>query len=62
MEIIKHGDPERLKEVRYFKCDRCGCEFTGDNNEYTVRQVDYDGTTVCVMTCPECGNEDIEGK
>ena len=51
MEIIKHGDPDKLKGTKYFICTECGCEFKADNTEYEERLEEY--------ISPECGNETL---
>ena len=55
MEIIKHGDPDRIKQVKYFVCNKCGCEFKADNTEYEEQLVEYISAVEYVMACPECG-------
>lgn len=59
MEIIKHGDPEKLKGTKYFICNKCGCEFKADNTEYEERLVDFISAVEYVIACPECGNETL---
>lgn len=54
MKIIKHGDLERLKQVKRFICDRCGCEAEADNTEYKTRQVEYNDFDF-FLECPDCG-------
>lgn len=63
--ILKHGDTERLRKPRNFKCDACGCIFVAEKQEYTTRQVDYDGSATYEAVCPECqskaiSNDDIK--
>lgn len=53
MEIIKHGDAERLKETKYFICKKCGCEWKADNTEYKIWSSQIEGT-FCMMKCPCC--------
>ena len=36
MEIIKEGEPDKIKETRMFSCDHCGCIFKADKNEYAT--------------------------
>lgn len=59
MEIIKHGDPEKLKGIKYFVCTKCGCEFKADNTEYEERLEEFIGAVEYVIACPECGNETL---
>lgn len=54
MMILKHGDPDRLRKPKNFTCDACGCVFVAERQEYTTRQVDYDGSTIYEAVCPEC--------
>jgi hypothetical protein len=55
MEVIKQGDPSRLKKSKRFECVYCGCQFLADNNEY-----EYNGmwsnllTYTCKCLC--CGS------
>jgi hypothetical protein len=55
MEIIKHGEPEKINQYKIFKCEYCGCEFKANRNEYT-----YDPFTVFTeryyCNCPDCDN------
>ncbi|MBO5969826.1 MAG: hypothetical protein J6S14_15140 [Clostridia bacterium] len=53
MEIIKPGDPEALKEIKYFVCNRCGCEWKADNSEYELWSNQLEGTFY-TMECPCC--------
>lgn len=49
MKIIKHGN----MKPRSFTCDRCGCEFVAEVNEY--RTVSACGSVLChEARCPEC--------
>lgn len=54
MMILKHGDPDRLRKPKNFTCDACGCVFVAERQEYTTRQVDYDGSTIYEAVCPDC--------
>ena len=56
MKIIKHGNPERLKEVMIFTCEYCGCEFEADNTEYEVSHDIYHNDKYYSVKCPECNN------
>ena len=53
MRIIKPGDPSRLKETRRFTCQRCGCVFEADKEEYNsgmqYNEIYYKSQ------CPTCG-------
>ena len=56
MEIIKHGDPEKIKRIKERwshkrTCPQCGCEFVfrdGEKHPCT----EYDASYVA---CPDCG-------
>lgn len=63
MKIVKHGEKEKQKPYHQFYCDKCGCTFQCEEDEYWQKpQVTYTGVTSatysCVkkfMTCcPEC--------
>lgn len=36
MKIIKYGDKKKLKIIKTFDCDFCGCIFEADNTEYKI--------------------------
>lgn len=56
MEIIVQGKLEKLREIREFRCSKCGCEFRADKGEYQYEgsqyNEDYYGSK-----CPCCGNK-----
>lgn len=54
MKIIKHGNLEKLKQKKYFICQKCGCELEADNTEYQSRQVEYNDIGYFIK-CPDCG-------
>lgn len=56
MKIIKHGDLEKLKQIKHFICQKCGCELEADNTEYQSRQVEYNDIGYFIK-CPDCGYE-----
>ena len=56
MNIIKHGNPEKLRQIKHFICQKCGCELEADNTEYQSRQVEYNDIGYFIK-CPDCGNE-----
>lgn len=60
MEILVHGNPEKLKEVRRFTCSACGCMFKADKTEYKSSQQYNETYYYC--QCPECGNTAYENK
>ena len=55
MEIIKRGDPSRLKNIKRFECLACGCVFLATDSEYI-----NDGMWRNLMTytcvCPCCNS------
>lgn len=62
MKILKHGDIDLIddkKQVHYFTCNYCHCEFTADETEYTSDStVIFDnGLSFGFSICPECGEE-----
>ena len=56
MEILKHGDPEKIKWIKEHwshkrTCSHCGCEFVfreGEKHPRTKYDADY-------IACPDCG-------
>lgn len=56
MEIIKHGDHEKLLQIMKFNCDNCGCIFKADKNEYSRESAPYNGV-LYTCNCPECGDK-----
>lgn len=41
MKIIKHGNPDIIKNyTTTFTCDRCGCEFTANTGDLTEALAD----------------------
>ena len=55
MEILKHGDPERIKKIRKFECNQCGCEWLADRTEYCFSGMQYNIQHIA-CECPECHN------
>jgi hypothetical protein len=52
MEIIKHGNPPKVK----FVCALCGCEYVEKiKGVYVVRN--RGGETEYLLSCPDCGCE-----
>lgn len=50
MEIIKHGN---LMPI-LFECQKCGCEFIADLNEY--QEAYSNGEKHLIVNCPDCNN------
>lgn len=60
MKIIKDGDLNRLKRIRRFSCDTCGCLFEADKDEYEA-DTQYN-ETFYLCNCPCCGSKAKESK
>lgn len=60
MEILVHGNPEKLNETRKFICSACGCIFKADNTEYKSFRQYNEAHYYC--ECPECSNAAYENK
>lgn len=54
MEIIKVGDISRLKHIREFECEECGCVFLADGTEYSYAGMQFN-TSYYKCECPTCG-------
>ena len=54
MEIIKAGDFSRLKHIKEFECNDCGCVFKACDSEYGFAGWRR-GIAECVCKCPTCG-------
>lgn len=52
MNILKHGDPDRIKAKKQFICYNCGCEFEAEKGEYFTRVGWFETSYFC--TCPDC--------
>lgn len=59
MRIIKNGKSEN--KLRIFACNRCGCEFEADSNEYS-RESTFVFANIYGCRCPQCGNGCVEKK
>lgn len=55
MEIIKAGDISRLKHIREFECEKCGCIFRADDTEYSYVGMQYN-ISYYGCDCPTCGS------
>lgn len=64
MEVIKHGNPDRVKQTKVFECKECGCVFKANKDEYHERyQFNSTGChpkSVCI--CPDCDSEAEEAR
>lgn len=51
-KILKHGDPDKINGLKYFRCDYCGCMFEAEKCDYwggDQRDPGY------YSSCPDCG-------
>lgn len=60
MKIIKNGDLKRIKQIKTFDCDFCGCLFEADNIEYRIGS-QYN-ETYYYAKCPFCGRNVYKDK
>lgn len=51
MKIISHGKP--ISITRRFVCNKCGCIFEANENEYTYIMCMNQDNYYC--KCPDCG-------
>lgn len=56
VKIIKDGELSLLKETIEFKCDKCGCVFTADKDDYMYRSDQSEGISWYQISCPYCSN------
>lgn len=54
MRIIKYGDTNRLRGIRRFVCEVCGCEFEADNKEYKHEFSQREACGWYSIRCPTC--------
>ena len=52
MKVIKEGNLKRLKKTKRFECNKCGCIFEADQDEYSVGYQYNEAYYMC--TCPTC--------
>lgn len=60
MKIIKKGDLNRMKVIKTFDCNFCGCLFEADKTEYKVGS-QYNETYYYAV-CPFCGRKVYKGE
>ena len=51
-KVLKHGDPDKINGLKYFRCDYCGCVFEAEKSDYwggDQRDPGY------YSSCPDCG-------
>ncbi len=53
MEIVKQGNPERLKNTKRFECMYCGCQFLADDSEYEIGDM-WRNLQIYTCKCPCC--------
>lgn len=56
MKIIRDGDKNKLRKIKTFDCDFCGCLFEADNTEYKIKSF-YNDKAYYYITCPCCGRQ-----
>ena len=62
MEITKHGKTKEEKQYKSFICDKCGCAFKCEKDEYWekpqteygLNSATYSVTKTFMTCCPEC--------
>jgi len=54
MRIIKHGDVNKLKQIKRFECKSCGCIFEADNTEYKHEYSQRETCDWYSVKCPTC--------
>lgn len=59
MKIIKPGNIDKIKKIKMFHCDFCGCLFEADNTEYKTNS-QYNETYYDVI-CPFCRRRVYKG-
>ena len=55
MEIIKQGDPNKVKGDIEFECSQCGCIFKAGRREWFHENLG--GEVVYIAFCPYCGHK-----
>jgi hypothetical protein len=58
VEVIQHGDPDRLKRTKRFVCTECGCIFKCDKEDYKISS-QYNETRY-YASCPDCKHSAYE--
>ena len=54
MEIIQKGNINAIKGNIQFECERCGCIFKADKDEYET-MLDCHNELIYLCNCPTCG-------
>ena len=54
MEVIKHGNPDKMNGVITFTCRNCGCIFKAERGEYKHDFCQREGTDWYEVSCPFC--------
>lgn len=60
MKIFKEGNLELLKQIRRFKCEKCGCIFEADGTEYETDSQHHHIYYTC--DCPCCNKKVYSGE
>ena len=58
MEIVVPGNMDRVKKIKTFECETCGCVFKASLGEYSSVEAyvtQHDGIEA-ECKCPYCGN------
>ena len=55
MEIIKQGDPNKVKGTIKFECKQCGCVFKAERSEWFYETLG--GKVGYTSFCPYCGRK-----
>ena len=56
VKIIKKGDLGLLRETIEFNCDKCGCIFTADKDDYKYKSDQIEEISWYQIKCPYCSN------
>ena len=60
MRVIRNGDIIKLKKIKTFNCNSCGCLFEADRTEYKIGS-QYN-ETYYYTKCPFCGRDVYRGE
>ena len=55
MNIIKPGNPRKIRKIERFECAFCDCIFEADKDEYKVCHSRRNGPYCISIRCPYCG-------
>ena len=54
VRIIKPGNTDTYNKVRTFECDRCGCVFEANGENYWVPRISNYDKLLVFAQCPCC--------